>query len=88
MAYLVRSIDIRSLQEKIVKPGTYSAAVRFVVDKEGGLSKFEVTSATHKVVGKEALRAVRGGPKWKPAIQNGRTVSAYKTVMLTVVVPS
>jgi protein TonB len=34
----------------------------------------------------EAVRAIKWGPKWKPAIQNGRNVNAYRQQPITFVV--
>ncbi len=36
----------------------------------------------------EAIRVIKRGPKWTPAIQNGRNVNAYRKQPITFVVQS
>ncbi len=33
-----------------------------------------------------AIKAIKGGPKWKPALQNGRNVNAYRRQPVTFIV--
>ncbi|RZM17984.1 MAG: hypothetical protein EOO88_41905, partial [Pedobacter sp.] len=35
----------------------------------------------------EAIKAIKKGPKWTPAIQNGRNVNAYRRQPITYIVP-
>lgn len=63
--------------------GTYTTVVQFVVDKEGNIS--DVRALTNHGYGmeEEAMRVIRKGPKWTPAIQNGRQVKAYRKQPIT-----
>lgn len=68
-------------------PGTYTVKVRFVVDKEGKVSDVEALNDPGYGFAQEAVKAVKNGPKWTPAIQNGRQVKAYRTQPITWVIP-
>lgn len=63
--------------------GTYTTVVQFVVDKEGNIS--DVRALTNHGYGmeEEAMRVIKKGPKWTPAIQNGRQVKAYRKQPIT-----
>ena len=63
------------------KSGT--CRVKFIVDKEGNISNVEVLSMQGSVLAKVAMNAIAKGPKWIPAMQNGRTVTSYKEQPLT-----
>lgn len=54
--------------------------VRFVVNEDGNISDAEVLKGIGGGCDQEALRVVRGMPKWKPGRQNGRTVKVYFTL--------
>jgi periplasmic protein TonB len=66
--------------------GVYTVIVQFIVDIDGDISN--VTSLTKHGYGmeEEAMRVIRRGPKWEPAIQNGRKVKAYRKQPITFVV--
>ena len=68
--------------------GTFTTIVQFVVDVDGSISN--VVSLTNHGYGMEeaAIRTIKKGPKWNPAIQNGRQVKAYRKQMITFVVNS
>jgi protein TonB len=63
--------------------GSYTVYVQFVVDKEGNIS--DVRALTNKGYGmeEEAVKVIKKGPKWTPAIQNGRNVKAYRKQPIT-----
>ena len=57
--------------------GKYSVLVSFVVDKEGNISEVKAEHTPGFGTEAEAIRIIKKGPKWQPAIQNGRKV-AYR----------
>ncbi len=63
--------------------GTYTTIIQFVVDKEGNIS--DVRPMTNHGYGmeEEAMRVIKKGPKWTPAVQNGRSVKAYRKQPIT-----
>ncbi|HXB93012.1 MAG TPA: energy transducer TonB [Puia sp.] len=51
--------------------------LQFIVDKTGHIYDLKALSGD-PVLQEAALRVMRGSPKWKPAVQNGRVVKSYK----------
>lgn len=81
--YLERNANGQVATDNGAPEGTYTVLVQFVVDKEGNIS--DVRSLTNHGYGmeEEAMRVIRKGPKWNPAIQNGRQVKAYRKQPIT-----
>ena len=50
--------------------------VKFIVDKEGGISSIEVMKGINADLDKEAVRVIKLMPPWKPGKQNGRAVKS------------
>lgn len=50
--------------------------VKFIVDKEGGISNMEVIKGINADLDKEAMRVIKLMPPWKPGKQNGRAVKS------------
>ncbi len=63
------------------RPGT--CRVRFIVDKEGKVSDINALNMKRSVLAKIAVKAIANGPKWIPAMQNGRPVKSYKEQSIT-----
>jgi protein TonB len=86
--YLERNANGQVATDNGAPEGTYTTVVQFVVDKEGNIS--DVKSLTNHGYGmeEEAMRVIRKGPKWTPAVQNGRQVKAYRKQPITFQVQS
>ena len=54
----------RGLQGRVV--------VGFIIEKDGSLTNFKVLRAVDRALDAEALRVVKGMPKWIPGRQNGQ----------------
>lgn len=54
--------------------------LKFVVGKDGGISNIQVVRALDPSCDKEAVRVVKGMPKWIPGMQNGHAVAVYFTL--------
>ncbi len=57
--------------------------VKFIVDKDGSVSDVIATSMRGTKLAEVAINAIRKGPKWIPAMQNGHVVAAYKEQPVT-----
>ena len=58
--------------------------ITFVVNKKGKLTKIKLMkSAGHKLLDKEAIRAVKAMPKWTPGEHEGKTVSVRMTLPIS-----
>ncbi len=86
--YLERNANGQVATDNGAPEGTYTTVVQFVVDKEGNIS--DVRALTNHGYGmeEEAMRVIRKGPKWTPAVQNGRQVKAYRKQPITFQVQS
>ena len=79
--YLEKNLRAEVAAENIVlkrrqKDSAETVMITFLVDKEGNISetKVENPEAVNPAVGAEAVRVIQKGPKWLPAIQNGKPV--------------
>ncbi len=57
--------------------------VRFIVSKDGSVSSVEALTMKGSKLAEVAVNAIRKGPKWTPAQQNGRMVNAYREQPVT-----
>lgn len=60
-----------------------TCVVRFIVDKTGKVSDVQATTLKGTKLAEIAVNAIRNGPKWVPAQQNGRMVNAYRLQPVT-----
>ncbi len=81
--FLERNLSTFNPADEGAPAGTYTTYVQFVVDKEGNIS--DVRALTNHGYGMEeaAVRVIKKGPKWSPAIQNQRQVKAYRKQPIT-----
>ncbi len=61
--------------------------VSFVVEKDGSLTDIKVLKDLGYGTGKEAERVLRKGPKWNPAVQNGKNVRCAFIQTFSIVTP-
>jgi len=61
--------------------------VQFIVDKNGNVSDVKATTMQGTKLAEIAVNAIMKGPKWIPAIQNGRYVNAYRVQPVTLTNP-
>jgi protein TonB len=59
---------------------TVKVLVRFIVDKTGAVTGFEIVGSGGEEYDKEVLRVMKKMPHWKPGSQNGNTVNVYMTL--------
>ncbi|ANH79708.1 energy transducer TonB [Niabella ginsenosidivorans] len=64
-------------------PGNYQVLVQFVVDVDGTVSDMKVLKDPGYGMSEEAIRVIQKSGKWKPAIQNGYPVKAYRKQPIT-----
>ena len=66
--------------------GKYQIVIRFLIDKEGNVDNIVPETKFGYGMEEEVIRVIKLSPKWKPAMQNGRKVKAYKRQPLMFVV--
>jgi Gram-negative bacterial TonB protein C-terminal len=57
--------------------------VRFIVDKQGNVTEAKAVIYKDERLARAAIDMIVQGPKWLPAMQNGRLVKAYKLQAVT-----
>ncbi|MDH7464081.1 TonB family protein [Chitinophagaceae bacterium 26-R-25] len=67
--------EITNEEERSIK-----VLVRFIVDKTGSVTGFEIVGSGGEEYDKEVLRVVKKMPHWKPGSQNGNPVNVYMTL--------
>jgi periplasmic protein TonB len=72
--------------EMVIESSPYSKGtvyVQFVVCNDGEVCSVEALNSVHPLVDLIAVKAIRKGPRWEPAVQNGRNVKAYQQQPIT-----
>jgi len=72
MAYFSKNIQYPS--KAIKKNIQGKVMVSFVVDRDGSITQVKIVLSAHKLLDKEAVRAVQSMPNWEPGIFEGRSV--------------
>ena len=72
MKYLTDSVKYPELTKKHGVQGR--VVIGFIVEKDGSLTDVKVLRAVDRALDAEALRVVKGMPKWIPGSQNGQHV--------------
>jgi len=72
--YLQRNLRAEVASDNGAPPGNYTVVVSFLVDKDGNISEVKAENNPGYGTSDEAVRVIQRGPKWNPAIQNGRKV--------------
>ncbi|MDD2794111.1 MAG: energy transducer TonB [Sediminibacterium sp.] len=72
--YLERNLNRDLPVENGAPPGKYTVIVSFIVSKDGSISDVVAENDPGYGTKAEAVRVITKGPKWKPAVQNGRNV--------------
>ncbi len=86
--YLEKNLNPNTPVDNGAPEGTYTVWVQFIVDKAGVISDVKALSSHGFGMEEEAMKVIRKGPSWEPAIQNGRSVKAYRKQPITFVVAS
>ncbi len=74
--FLERNLNANVAADDGAPTGNYTVRVQFIVDKEGNISNVSALDPPKACpsCGPEAVKVIKRGPKWDPAVQNGRNV--------------
>lgn len=73
--YLEKNLNSQILIDNGAAIGTYKVVVSFVVDNTGVISDVNAENDPGFGSREEAIRVIKKGPAWQPAIQNGKKVT-------------
>ncbi len=74
MKYLQRNLKSDVPTDNGAPAAKYTVVVSFLVDKDGNISEVKAENDPGYGTAAEAVRVISRGPKWIPAVQNGRNV--------------
>ncbi|HRF24975.1 MAG TPA: energy transducer TonB, partial [Chitinophagaceae bacterium] len=74
--YLTNTLSANAPVDNGAPAGKYTVYVQFIVDREGNISEVKALTNNGYGMEDEAVRVIKRGPKWTPAVQNGRQVKA------------
>ncbi|MFN5334420.1 MAG: energy transducer TonB [Bacteroidota bacterium] len=78
---------MRSIDDLVEDGQAGTVEVQFIVDREGNVSSVEAMNMKGSVLARVATDAIKRGPKWVPAVQNGRQVKAWRRQKITFRLP-
>lgn len=81
--YLTLSLNSDVALNNHAPPGTYTVMVQFIVNKDGIITDVRPLTSHGFGMEDEVVRVIRKGPKWNPAIQDGKQVKAYRKQPVT-----
>jgi protein TonB len=81
--YLTRNLNADIPSQNGAPTGSYTVIVTFIVDKQGVISDVSAENDPGYGTKDEAIRVIKRGPNWTPAIQNGRNVIARHRQSIT-----
>jgi len=81
--FLERNLNPNTPVDNGAPIGVYTVYVQFVVSKDGSISDVRALTSHGYGMEQEAVRVIKKGPSWVPAVQNGRQVNAYRKQPIT-----
>ena len=81
--FLERNLRGETPVDNGASPGNYTVIIQFVVDVAGNVSDVKALTNLGFGMEQEAIRVLKRSGKWKPAVQNGREVKAYRKQPIT-----
>ena len=84
--YLQKNLNANAPVDNGAPGGTYQVIVKFIVSKDGSISDVQAETKHGFGMEDEAVKIIKRGPKWTPALQNGRNVNAYRRQPITFIV--
>jgi protein TonB len=81
--FLERNLNGNTPVDNGAAEGTYTVYIQFVVSKDGSISDIKPLTNHGFGMEQEAVRVIKKAPSWTPAVQNGRSVNAYRKQPIT-----
>ncbi|MFN8251261.1 MAG: N-acetylmuramoyl-L-alanine amidase [Ferruginibacter sp.] len=84
--YLLKKLDPGIPAKEGWPAGTYTIVVEFIVKTDGSISAVFARNRTNSKTAQHCVDLIKNSGKWKPAIQNGHVVNAYRKQPITFMV--
>lgn len=79
--YLEKNLKFPDRANSLHKSGT--VYILFVVNTDGSIAEISLLKSVEFSIDEESIRLISKAPKWQPAMQDGRTVKAWRKQPLT-----
>ncbi len=79
----IKKVIETNINEIIAENKSGTCRVQFIVNVDSTLSDIRVLSMQGTKLAQVSMDGIAKGPKWLPAIQNGKRVNAYKEQPIT-----
>jgi len=76
LRYITKAIRIKI--DSLTEADYGTCLLRFIVNADGTVSNVKATTMKGTKLAEISINAIRQGPRWIPATQNGHTVAAYR----------
>ncbi len=84
--YLEKNIDPTVPVKEGRPQGEYKVIVTFIVKNDGSIANVTTDNYKGSKMAEQCINLIRKGPRWVPATQNGRLVTAYRKQPVTFVI--
>jgi hypothetical protein len=84
--HLIKQLSLPDLVMATNKPQKLTTEVQFVVCRDGEICSVEAINSSHPLLDMMAINAIRKGPRWEPASQNGRHVKAWRRQKISFII--
>ena len=74
---------IMATQDSLTEADYGTCLVKFIVNTDGSVSFVKATNMDGTKLAKISVKAIKNGPKWIPATQNGHTIASYRLQPVT-----
>lgn len=81
--YIQREIEIHIDKLSRNKASNGTCEVMFIVGKDGSTTNVEALTLKKSLLAKILIDAIKNGPRWNPAIMNGKPVKAWRRQKIT-----
>ncbi len=81
--FLIKHLNTNVPAKNNAPAGRYTVIVKFIVNKTGSISEAKAETNNGYGMEEEVIRVIEKSGKWTPAMQNGRTVNAYRRQPIT-----
>jgi periplasmic protein TonB len=81
--YIQNNLKIKVPIKKGAPKGIYNVVVLFIVSRDGSISNIMPQTNFGYGMEEEVVRVIKNGPKWKPAVMDGKKVNAYRRQPIT-----
>ena len=84
--YLIKNLDANTPVKNGCPPGTFTIYIQFIVGRDSTIRDVRALTSHGYGMEEEAMKLIKKGPKWIPAMQNGFLVSCYRKQPITFVI--